>query len=266
MDNSNSYEDCDYFSNYNEVDVDSYDENYGLSDDDGDFAYGGVEEDDNGDYVTLDRLGAVSGFDILGADLLDLLPVLVWLNRWVHESVSSAGSILDVSTSSISKTHSLMRVHVPLPLVVNSMWLLKNVYCPWTTKSQPAKKQESNLQDVTLRYGLVLHDDSVAHTSSSHAGNQQHLATEVPSSHDVITTSLHLSHLTDNSGPVSEGAPEQENAGTPDEVPSIVVQSPTSDETTFTLGRVMAGGRRNKQKNKSLGNHNDSADSETGLQ
>ena len=261
------------------------------------------------------RLGAMSGFNSLGKDLLDLLPVLVWLNRWVYEGVTSAGSTFDVSTSAVSKIHPLMRVHVPLPLTINCMWLLKNIYFPWITREQ-VWKPKMKPQDVVSESNVLHRDDNtdpsglnkVADNSPSTLIRVTQLPqnvlrdddiVEVSPARNILASSLHLSHLAEDNvrgatglqavdhdvqgaaelqaadhGVRGEaelqaadhdvrGAAKFQAAADHDEVPAILVQSPTSDEATFP--HPGASGRGGKQRKGGQMNMTDNGRTEMGL-
>ena len=76
-------------------------------------------------------LDSLPGIRTLGSLMLELLPSLTWLSRWSLEGSSLPSSNFDRSTSGANESHPVMRVHVPLPLLINGLWLLQNVYWPW---------------------------------------------------------------------------------------------------------------------------------------
>lgn len=82
------------------------------------------------------KLGSLPGIQTLGSELLDLLPSLTWLGRWTMEGSSVPSSNFDLSTRGTKESLPVMRVQVPLPLLVNGLWLLKNVYWPWVSDAE----------------------------------------------------------------------------------------------------------------------------------
>ena len=82
------------------------------------------------------RLGSLPGVRTLGSEILELLPSLTWLSRWSMEGSSLPSSNFDVSAPGAKESHPVMRVHVPLVLLVNGLWLLQNVYWPWVSDTE----------------------------------------------------------------------------------------------------------------------------------
>ncbi|XP_048582727.1 uncharacterized protein LOC5517350 isoform X2 [Nematostella vectensis] len=76
----------------------------------------------------LGKAGNTSGIAVLGAEIMKLLPKLVWLSRWSSQGSSHT---LDVTTLRTSEGRPVMKVQVKLQLLINSIWLMKNVYIPW---------------------------------------------------------------------------------------------------------------------------------------
>ena len=81
-------------------------------------------------------LDSLPGIRNLGSLMLELLPSLTWLSRWSLEGSSLPLSNFDVSILGANESHPVMRVHVPLPLLVNGLWLLQNVYWPWVSETE----------------------------------------------------------------------------------------------------------------------------------
>lgn len=82
------------------------------------------------------KLGSLPGIQTLGSLILDLLPSLTWLSRWTLEGSSLPSSNFDLSAGGSKESLPVMRVHVPLPLLVNGLWLLQNVYWPWVSNAE----------------------------------------------------------------------------------------------------------------------------------
>lgn len=80
------------------------------------------------------KLGSLPGIQTLGSEMLDLLPCLTWLSRWILEGSSLPSSTL--STRGGKESLPVMRVYVSLPLLVNGLWLLQNVYWPWVSNAE----------------------------------------------------------------------------------------------------------------------------------
>lgn len=78
-------------------------------------------------------LDSLPGIRTLGSLMLELLPSLTWLSRWSLEGSSLPSSNFDGSIPGANESHPVMRVHVPLPLLINGLWLLQNVYWPWVS-------------------------------------------------------------------------------------------------------------------------------------
>lgn len=76
-------------------------------------------------------LGFLPGIRTLGSQLLELLPSLTWLSRWTMEGSSLPSSNFNHSAPGGTESLPVMRVNVSLPLLVNSLWCLQNVYWPW---------------------------------------------------------------------------------------------------------------------------------------
>lgn len=112
-------------------------------------------------------LDSLPGIRTLGSLMLELLPSLTWLSRWSLEGSSLPSSNFDLSIPGANESHPVMRVHVPLPLLVNGLWLLRNVYWPWVSDTEvvvdikvirqmisPQKK----ITDVATEHSPVLKD------------------------------------------------------------------------------------------------------------
>ena len=82
------------------------------------------------------KLGSLPGIQTLGSLILDLLPSLTWLSRWTLEGSSLPSSNFNLSAGGPKESLPVMRVHVPLPLLVNGLWLLQNVYWPWVSNAE----------------------------------------------------------------------------------------------------------------------------------
>ena len=82
------------------------------------------------------KLGSLPGIQTLGCLILDLLPSLTWLSRWTLEGSSLPSSNFDLSAGGSKESLPVMRVHVPLPLLVNGLWLLQNLYWPWVSNAE----------------------------------------------------------------------------------------------------------------------------------
>ena len=96
----------------------------------------GVEIKRSSSLNDVARLGSLPGIRTLGSPLLELLPSLTWLSRWSMEGSSVPSSNFDLSVPGASDSHPVMRIHVPLPLLVNGLWLLQNVYWPWVSDTE----------------------------------------------------------------------------------------------------------------------------------
>jgi len=81
-------------------------------------------------------LDSLPGIRTLGSLMLELLPSLTWLSRWSLEGSSLPSSNFERSVPGANESHPVMRVHVPLPLLVNGLWLLQNVYWPWVSETE----------------------------------------------------------------------------------------------------------------------------------
>lgn len=81
-------------------------------------------------------LDSLPGIRTLGSLMLELLPSLTWLSRWSLEGSSLPSSNFDVSIPGANESHPVMRVHVALPLLINGLWLLQNVYWPWVSETE----------------------------------------------------------------------------------------------------------------------------------
>ena len=112
-------------------------------------------------------LDSLPGIRTLGSLILELLPSLTWLSRWSLEGSSVPSSNFDLGIPGAKDSHPVMRVHVPLPLLINGLWLLQNVYWPWVSdtevlvdikvvrqKISPQKK----ITDVATEHSPVLKD------------------------------------------------------------------------------------------------------------
>ena len=82
------------------------------------------------------NLGPLPGIRTLGSQLLELLPSLTWLSRWSMEGSSLPSSNFSLSAPGGNESHPVMRVNVSLPLLVNSLWCLQNVYWPWVSNTE----------------------------------------------------------------------------------------------------------------------------------
>ena len=82
------------------------------------------------------KLGSLPGVETLRTQLLDLLPSLTWLSRWTSEGSSLPSSNFDLAGRGSEESLPVMRIHVPLPLLVNGLWLLQNVYWPWVSNAE----------------------------------------------------------------------------------------------------------------------------------
>ncbi|XP_078354068.1 uncharacterized protein LOC144638717 isoform X1 [Oculina patagonica] len=82
------------------------------------------------------KLGSLPGVRTLGSQLLEILPSLTWLSKWSMEGSSVPSSKFDLSIPGASDSHPVMRIHVPLPLLVNGLWLLQNIYWPWVSDTE----------------------------------------------------------------------------------------------------------------------------------
>ena len=78
-------------------------------------------------------LDSLPGIRTLGNLMLELLPSLTWLSRWSLEGSSLPSSNFDRSPPGANESHPVMRVHVSLPLLINGLWLLQNVYWLWVS-------------------------------------------------------------------------------------------------------------------------------------
>ena len=96
----------------------------------------GVEIKRSSSLNDVARLGSLPGIRTLGSQLLEVLPCLMWLSRWSMEGSSLPSSNFDLSIPSASDSLPVMRIHVPLPLLVNGLWLLQNVYWPWVSDTE----------------------------------------------------------------------------------------------------------------------------------
>ncbi|XP_068726687.1 uncharacterized protein [Montipora capricornis] len=84
----------------------------------------------------LTKLDSLPGIKTLGSFILDLLPSLTWLSKWALQGSSLPFINFDISSRGSKKSLPVMRVHVPLPLLVNGLWLLQNVYWPWVSNAE----------------------------------------------------------------------------------------------------------------------------------
>lgn len=116
-------------------------------------------------------LDSLPGIRTLGSLILEFLPSLTWLSRWSLEGSFLPSSNFDVSISGANASNPVMRVHVPLPLLVNGLWLLQNVYWPWVSGTEvlvdikvvrPKVSPQKNATDVATERSPVLKD---GHTS-----------------------------------------------------------------------------------------------------
>ena len=112
-------------------------------------------------------LDSLPGIRTLGGLMLELLPSLTWLSRWSLEGSSLPSSNFDISTPGANESHPVMRVHVPLPLLVNGLWLLQNVYWPWVSETEvlvdikvvrPKIIPQKKITDVATERSPVLKD------------------------------------------------------------------------------------------------------------
>lgn len=82
------------------------------------------------------KLGFLPGLKTLGSQILDFLPSLTYLSRWTLEGSSLPLGSYDSVARATRESLPVMRVYVPLPLLVNSLWLLQNVYWPWVSNAE----------------------------------------------------------------------------------------------------------------------------------
>lgn len=83
------------------------------------------------------NLGSLPGVETLRTQILDLLPSLTWLSRWTLEGSALPSSNFDLAGRGLAEeSPPVMRIHVPLPLLVNGLWLLQNVYWPWVSNAE----------------------------------------------------------------------------------------------------------------------------------
>lgn len=82
------------------------------------------------------KLGSLPGLKTLGGQILDFLPSLTYLGRWTLEGSSLSLGSYDSGARAARESFPVMRVHVPLPLLVNGLWLLQNVYWPWVSNAE----------------------------------------------------------------------------------------------------------------------------------
>ena len=112
-------------------------------------------------------LDSLPGIRTLGSLMLELLPSLTWLSRWSLEGSSLPSSNFELSIPGANESHPVMRVHVPLPLLVNGLWLLQNVYWPWVSETEvlvdikvirPKISPQKKITDVATERSPVLND------------------------------------------------------------------------------------------------------------
>ena len=85
------------------------------------------------------KLGSLPDLKTLGSQILDFLPSLTYLSRWTLEGSSFPLGSYDSGTRATRESLPVMRVHVPLPLLVNGLWLLQNVYWLWVSNREVLK-------------------------------------------------------------------------------------------------------------------------------
>ena len=98
------------------------------------------------------KLGSLPGLQTLGNQILDFLPSLTWLSRWTLEGSSLPSSNFNHSTRGAKVSLPVMRVCVPLPLLVNGLWLLQNVYWPWISNAEVLVDIKINRQLLPQRH------------------------------------------------------------------------------------------------------------------
>ena len=96
----------------------------------------GVEIKRSSSLNDVTGLDSLPGIRTLGSLILELLPSLTWLSRWSLEGSFLPSSNFDVSILGANASNPVMRVDVPLPLLVNGLWLLHNVYWPWVSETE----------------------------------------------------------------------------------------------------------------------------------
>ena len=167
----------------------------------------------------VNKVGGTSGMQSLGKQILDFLPRLVWLSRWSTQSSSSHSRLSFVGAG---EGLSAMRVSVPLPLLVNCLWLLRNVYLAWACNT------EVNV-DITVQRGDLLH--SV--TDGSPAAKEETLKKDYST---LAKPKRSLGQFECLSKSLSES-----------NIPEIVVLSPTTDEEGLFGVLGMEKGNNNKK-------------------
>ena len=160
------------------------------------------------------KIGGMSGMETLGKEIVESLPKLVWLSRWSTESSPSQTRFGLVGTSEGRAT---MRVNVPLPLVVNCLWLLRNVYSAWASNTEVRV-------DITVQRGDLLLN--------------------------VTETNTHGKEETPHRSRPARGKPKKlerlyglAKAHSEPNIPQIVVLSPTTEEEEALASLALRGGR-----------------------
>ena len=97
---------------------------------------GGVDIKKSNSVNDVSRMGIMPGVQNLGSSMMNLLPVLSWLSRWSVEGSSLPSSNFTSVSLSVADRQPTMRVRVSLPLLVNGLWLLQNVYWPWVSNKE----------------------------------------------------------------------------------------------------------------------------------
>lgn len=125
----------------------------------------GVEIKRSSSLNDVARLGSLPGIRTLGSQLLELLPSLTWLSRWSMEGSSVPSSNFAVSIPGANDSHPVMRIHVPLPLLVNGLWLLQNVYWPWVSDTEVQVDIKVIRQEISpqrkITDGVIKHSPGV---------------------------------------------------------------------------------------------------------